>query len=135
MSLMVANNYVFTGSYGSSTWRRSFSEIIGIRNISTEIPSAYSLGQNYPNPFNPETKIRFSLPVDRNAGSVRQASLLVTLKVYDLMGREVQTLVNEQLAPGTYEATFDGNNLSSGTYFYKLTSGGFMQTKRLTLLK
>ncbi|MCX6157423.1 MAG: T9SS type A sorting domain-containing protein [Ignavibacteriae bacterium] len=60
---------------------------------------------------------------------------MVTLKVFDINGREVQTLVNEQLAPGTYEATFDGSSLSSGTYFYKLTSGDFTQTKRLTLLK
>ena len=60
---------------------------------------------------------------------------LVLLKVYDLMGREVRTLVNESLAPGTYEARFDGSNLPSGTYFYKLTVGDFTQTKKLTLLK
>ncbi|MFZ4592438.1 MAG: T9SS type A sorting domain-containing protein, partial [Ignavibacteria bacterium] len=60
---------------------------------------------------------------------------MVTLKVYDLMGRDIATLVNEQLAPGTYETTFDGSALSSGTYFYKLTSGDFTQTKKLTLLK
>jgi hypothetical protein len=60
---------------------------------------------------------------------------LVQLKVFDIMGREISTLVNEQLAPGTYETTFDGSALSSGIYFYKLTSGSFSQTKKLTLLK
>ena len=134
LAYMVTSNYIFAGT-GAQVIRRNLSEFIGIRSISTEIPSAYSLSQNYPNPFNPTTVIRFSLSVDRNAGSVRQASMLVTLKVFDIMGREVATLVNEQLAPGTYEATFDGSALSSGTYFYKLTTGNFSQTKRLTLLK
>jgi len=103
----------------------------GLSISGNEIPSAYSLSQNYPNPFNPTTKIRFDIP----KASVGQTFLFVTLSVFDIMGREVVTLVNEQLAPGTYETTFDGSNLSSGTYFYKLTSGDFTQTKRLTLLK
>ncbi len=96
-----------------------------VQNISTEIPSEYSLSQNYPNPFNPSTVVRFQLSV---AG-------LTTLKVYDIIGREVQTLVNEKLQAGTYETTFDGSQLTSGVYFYKLTSGDFTQTKKLTLIK
>jgi hypothetical protein len=131
VSLMVANNYIFTGSYGNSAWRRSYSEIIGIQNISTEIPSSYSLGQNYPNPFNPTTKIKFDVVLDsRFRGNDK-----VVLVVYDVMGREVQTLVNESLRPGTYEATFDGSQLTSGVYFYKLTSGDFSETKRMLLVK
>jgi hypothetical protein len=129
--LFISNNYIFAGTKDSSVFRRSYSEIIGITTISTEIPSAFSLGQNYPNPFNPTTKIRFAI----TKASVGQTFLFVTLSVFDIMGREVATLVNEQLAPGTYETTFDGSALSSGTYFYKLTSGDFSQTKRLTLLK
>ena len=127
----VLNNYVFAGTDFLPLYRRVYSESIGIRNISSEIPSAYSLSQNFPNPFNPTTVIRFGIPNT----SVGQTFLFVDLKVFDITGREVQTLVNEQLAPGTYEATFDGTNLPSGTYFYKLTSSTFSQTKRLTLLK
>jgi photosystem II stability/assembly factor-like uncharacterized protein len=98
---------------------------IGIQNISTEIPSAYSLSQNYPNPFNPTSVIRFSLSVACNA----------SLRIYDIMGREVQTLVNERLQAGTYETTFDGSNLSSGVYFYRLQTIGFTETKRMNFIK
>ena len=98
---------------------------IGIQNISTEIPAAFSLKQNYPNPFNPSTNVTFSLV---HAGDVK-------LVVYDVMGREVQTLVNERLQAGTYDVTFDGSRLNSGVYFYKLTANGFTDTKRMLLIK
>jgi len=98
---------------------------IGIQPISTEIPSAYSLSQNYPNPFNPTTKIKFDV--------VRLGD--VKIVVYDVMGREVQTLVNESLKPGTYEASFDGSTLNSGVYFYKLITDGFTETKKMLMLK
>jgi len=108
-----------------SIWRRSLSEIIGIQNISTETPSKYSLLQNYPNPFNPITNVKFSIV---NAGQVK-------LIVYDVQGREVQTLVNERLQPGTYEAAFDGSMQNSGVYFYKLVTDGFSETKKMLLIK
>ena len=98
---------------------------IGIQNISTEIPSKYSLGQNFPNPFNPITNIKFSIV---NSEQVK-------LIVYDVQGREIQTLVNERLQPGTYKATFDGSTLNSGVYFYKLITDGFTETKRMILIK
>jgi hypothetical protein len=98
---------------------------VGIQNISTEIPSAYSLSQNYPNPFNPNTNVKFSIV---NAGEVK-------LVVYDVMGREVQTLVNESLQAGTYEATFDGSMLNSGVYFYKLIANGQSETKKMLMIK
>jgi photosystem II stability/assembly factor-like uncharacterized protein len=124
--LQIANNYIYAGTTnGYSVWRRPLSEIIGIQNISTEIPAKYSLGQNYPNPFNPRTVIRCQLPVVSN----------VLLKVYDVMGREVQTLVNERLQPGTYETSFDGSMLNSGVYFYKLKTDGFTETKKMLLIK
>lgn len=85
----------------------------------------YALKQNYPNPFNPVTNIQFSI-VDRQ---------LTTVKVYDILGREVTTLVNEVKGPGTYTAQFDGSSLASGIYFYRLQAGDFTQTKRLVLLK
>jgi hypothetical protein len=129
--ILVSNGYIFAGIFDGGIYRRGVSEIIGIQNISTEIPASYSLSQNYPNPFNPKTKIRFDIPLDsRFRGNDK-----VVLKVYDVMGREVQTLVNERLQPGTYEATFDGSTLNSGVYFYKLTTDGFTETKRMILLK
>lgn len=88
-------------------------------------PSNYSLSQNFPNPFNPVTTIRYQIP---EAG-------LVTLKVYDMLGNEVASLVSKDQTPGEYTATFDGKDLSSGVYFYKLTQGNFTQTKKLVLMK
>ena len=128
-SLQIANNYIFAGTE-QSVWRRSLTEIIGIQNISTEIPSAYSLSQNYPNPFNPTTNIKFE--VARHGGS---STGVVKMVIFDVMGREVQTLVNERLQPGTYEASFDGSMLNSGVYFYKLVVDGFSETKRMILIK
>ena len=99
--------------------------LTGIENISTEVPPEYSLAQNYPNPFNPSTVVRFQLSVVSD----------VVLKVYDVVGREVQTLVNERLNAGTYETKFDGSMLTSGVYFYKMVSEGFTETKRMVLIK
>jgi hypothetical protein len=96
-----------------------------IFNISNEIPAAYKLEQNYPNPFNPETKIRFSI----------KQSGFTSLKVYDVMGREVADLLSQELEPGTYEKQFNASALSSGIYFYKLTSGSYTETRKMNLLK
>ncbi len=123
-AVVVTNNYIFAGT-DSSVWRRSLSEIIGVQNISTEIPSAFSLKQNYPNPFNPRTVVSFSLPVGGD----------MSIKVYDVQGREVQTLVKERLSAGNYEVTFDGSGLTSGVYFYRMQAGGYTETKRMILIK
>ncbi len=101
-----------------------------VRTSSNAIPSDFALQQNYPNPFNPSTKIQFSIP---SVGAEHVQP--VQLKVYDVLGREVATLVNENLNAGSYEATFDAKGLSSGTYFYRLQSGEFVQTKKLLLLR
>jgi len=85
----------------------------------------FQLQQNYPNPFNPSTHIRFSV----------QGSGFVTLKVYDILGREVRALVNDKLQPGSYEVTFDAEGLASGVYVYRLTAGEFTQTKRMVLMR
>ena len=123
-----------TNTGGTSPWSPacSFNTIVqsGIGIISSEFPTENKLYNNYPNPFNPKTKIRFDIPRWRGAGG-----WIVLLKVYDIMGREVQTLVNEKLQPGTYETTFDGSNLNSGIYFYQMVSGDFKQTRKLILLK
>ena len=88
-------------------------------------PEKYELAQNFPNPFNPTTKISYSIP---HQG-------LVTLKIYDVLGKEVMTLVNEQKSIGNYEVTFDGANMSSGAYFYRLEAGSFKDIKRMVLIK
>jgi hypothetical protein len=98
------------------------------------IPSKFGLSQNYPNPFNPSTKIEFKIPSWEGYGVSRGVGL-VSLRIYDITGREVQTLVNEELQPGTYEVTFDGSGLNSGVYFYKLTAGNFVQTRKMLLIK
>lgn len=98
-----------------------------VHEIAATIPDKFALEQNYPNPFNPVTKIRFSIPA-----SISDA---VSLRIYDMLGREVATLVNERLAPGKYEASFDATKFSSGTYFYKLQSGSLVETKKMLLVK
>ncbi|MFZ4590488.1 MAG: T9SS type A sorting domain-containing protein [Ignavibacteria bacterium] len=108
--------------------------VVSVNNISTEISCSYSLSQNYPNPFNPSTKIRFDVATSLSLPNVSIGNP-VQLKVYDVMGREVQTLVNESLKPGIYEVTFDGEALTSGVYFYKLQCGDFVQTNRMVLIK
>ena len=96
---------------------------------------SFILSQNYPNPFNPSTKIKYEIP-----GQARNDNILVTLKVYDVLGNEVATLVNEEKPAGEYEVEFsshsdEGQNLSSGVYFYQLQSGDFVQTKKMILMK
>jgi len=103
-----------------------YDSIIGIKPISSQIQKQFSLNQNYPNPFNPTTKIRFSLPM---------AIQNVRLIIYDILGREVATLVNQTLQPGTYEVDWNETNYSSGVYFYKLTAGNFTDVKKMILMK
>ncbi len=93
--------------------------------ISQQVPKSFKLSQNYPNPFNPSTSIKFSLPI----------SSFTTLKVYNLVGQEVATLVNENLNAGTYEATLNGANLTSGVYFYTINADGYNDTKKMMLIK
>jgi hypothetical protein len=94
-------------------------------NKQTNIPNSYSLAQNYPNPFNPTTTINYQLKLSGQ----------VTLKVYDILGREVATLVNEEKPAGTYSVIFDAGKLSSGIYFFRLKAGNFVETKKMILLK
>jgi hypothetical protein len=114
----------------------TYSDII---EVEVETPMEFSLEQNYPNPFNPSTKIKFTIPF---VETHRDASLLVILKVFDVLGNEVATLVNEAKPAGNYEIEFSmgshsGNvrNLTSGIYFYKLQVGNFVQTKKMVLIK
>ena len=111
-----------------------YSQPVGIKPISSEIPEEFSLSQNFPNPFNPITKLRFALPPSPS-GDLKAGGLVVRLFIYNILGREVAALVSEQLNPGTYEVDWDGTNYSSGIYYYKLTAGDIVQTKKMVLLK
>jgi|GEM_PF-3362337 len=104
--------------------------VIGIQPISSGVPEKFTLGQNYPNPFNPSTKFNFTVP----------KSASVTIKIYDIIGREVYTLVNQKLNAGTYVVDWNsinnlGDYVSSGVYFYKLTAGDYIETKKMILLR
>lgn len=105
----------------SICWKRWY----GVNNNNNEFPRVFSLLQNYPNPFNPATEIKYALP---------KASV-VKMVVYDLTGREVMTLVNETKQAGNYTVKFDGSNLASGVYFYKLTAGDFSDVRKMVLIK
>jgi photosystem II stability/assembly factor-like uncharacterized protein len=94
--------------------------------------SDYTLFQNYPNPFNPSTKIKFTIP---NVTLSEVEGSLVTLKVYDVLGNEIATLVDEEKPAGVYNVQFKMNNVSSGIYFYQLRAGDFLETKKMVLMK
>ncbi len=117
---------------GYSDWSliSSFNCIVsGIRQISGDIPDGFSLSQNYPNPFNPLTRIKFSVPSLSGKNGI--TSTTIVLKVFDINGRAIRTLVNEPLLPGTYETVFDGSSLNSGVYFIQLA----MNSEQLAIKK
>jgi hypothetical protein len=118
-----------------TAWVNSGSPVTGEIDESQDQPEGYSLSQNYPNPFNPSTIIRYSVP---SAGT--RHTLSVQLKVYDLLGNEIATLVNEEKPAGEYEVIFDAGAsrrlaLTSGVYFYILQTGNFIETKKMLFLK
>ena len=119
--------YLYAGTYAGSVWKRALSQIVVSVGGGTvpHPPREYSLGQNYPNPFNPTTIIRYQLPV---ASDVR-------LVIYDILGREVATLVNEKIAPGSYEVKWDGVNVPTGMYICRMTAGGFVESRKMLLTK
>jgi len=100
-------------------------EYSSIVNVEVGVPMEFSLAQNYPNPFNPSTSIEYSVPSNE----------FVTLKIYDVLGNTVSTLVNENKEAGKYNITFDASNLTSGIYFYSINAGGFTQVKKMMLVK
>ncbi|MBI5403748.1 MAG: T9SS type A sorting domain-containing protein [Ignavibacteriae bacterium] len=113
------------GYNSSNILRTTTGGVVFVNNISSEIPEKYSLSQNYPNPFNPSTNLKYQIKDSR----------FVTLKVYDITGKEITTLVNEKQSPGTYEVKFEAGDLPSGVYFYKLTTEDYSETRKMILLK
>ena len=134
------NSVNFNGSNDSDQWNYADNKLIlitnsvGIRNISS-IAKSFHLEQNYPNPFNPTTKIKFDIAhpsfIEGSQGGQ------TTLKIYDITGKEITTLVNEQLQPGSYEINFNADkySLASGVYFYKLSTGTLSSVKRMMFVK
>jgi hypothetical protein len=124
-SLAVIGTNLFAGTF-NGLWMRPLSEMItSSDNKDNILPPSFSLQQNYPNPFNPITTINYSL---YNSG-------LVTIKVYDILGREVTTLVNENKPAGNYSVQFNSAKNASGVYFYRMGFGSYLQVKKLVVQK
>ena len=123
--LVTTNNYLFAGTANGLVCKRPLYEMITSVRKQINSLSKYSLSQNYPNPFNPNTTIRYSLPQSSN----------VVIKIFDVLGNEIETIVNEEKPVGTYEITYYAENLPSGVYFYQLKAGDYIETKKMILMK
>ncbi|MCX6157809.1 MAG: T9SS type A sorting domain-containing protein [Ignavibacteriae bacterium] len=119
------SRYLRAGTHGRGAYELDISGSVGIQGNNEEVPAVYSLSQNFPNPFNPVTKINYNL----------SKKGFVSLKVYDILGKEVATLVNESMSAGKYSVSFDASNFSSGVYFYKLEINGFSDIRKMLLVK
>jgi hypothetical protein len=139
MKMDDAGNIYVTGTRSMNEWSVfttvKYSQTLV--DVKEATPLTFALEQNYPNPFNPTTTIRYSLPSQSINSAQGRAGVgsYVTLKVYDVLGREVATLVNEMKQPGRYTVQFDGSGLASGVYFYRLSTTNFVQTRKLLSLK
>ena len=116
---MGSDGTIFRTTTGGTTWLEE-DQLDG-----GTVPQYFTLYQNYPNPFNPSTKIKYSVP----------QSSKVVIKVFDILGNEIESLVNEEKPSGTYEITCYAENLPSGVYFYRLQAGSFVETKKMVLMK
>ena len=131
-SLFIGESDLFN-DMGESFLRKPLSEVVATVSPNARgVPTQVMLQQNYPNPFNLSTTIRYTIAGSREYGVEGRETKIV---VYDILGREVATLVNEKKAPGDYEVRFDATGLASGVYFYRLKAGSFTQTRRLLLLR
>jgi hypothetical protein len=139
-SLISGSNYQINGTLGQSFignisssqninligfWYTAEGFVTDIQEGQNPLPTEYFLAQNYPNPFNPSTKITYSIQERSN----------VSIKVFDLLGSEVEELVKGEIEAGTYDINFNASNLPSGIYFYRLQAGDFVQTRKMILLK
>ena len=114
---------VVAGTHGRGIFSSDITT--GTAESGSEIPADFAMHPNYPNPFNPSTKIKFDLSQNTD----------VRLTIYDMRGSDVQEVINTQMNAGSYEFSFNGANLSSGVYFYRLTAGNFVETKQMVLVK
>jgi hypothetical protein len=126
LASITADDSCLYASFGSTVWKRALSEMIEDVPLSTSnTPTQFSLSQNYPNPFNPSTIIRYGLPLRSQ----------VALNIYNTLGQQVATLVNRNEEAGYHSVRFDGSNLASGAYFYRLQAGTYVETRKLLLLR
>ncbi len=122
---------LIVGEYdGNFTFYKNLFALVGVEDDAVNNPTEFLLEQNYPNPFNPATIIKYSVPA---VGT--KLALPVQLKIYDVLGNEVSTLVNEVKSPGSYEAKFDASQLASGVYLYRISAGNFSSTRKMILLR
>jgi hypothetical protein len=125
-ALAVSGTNLFAGIDSSGVWKRPLSEMItSVERLLTDLPTHFSLEQNYPNPFNPATTISFRLP----------SASFVSLKVFDVLGREVSILLVDELSAGTYTHQWNATGLASGVYVYRLQTDRFSETRKLVLLR
>ncbi|MCL4538624.1 MAG: T9SS type A sorting domain-containing protein [Bacteroidetes bacterium] len=125
-SLYINDSDVYVGTQAGGLWRAAISQVTAIKPPQIQsLPSEFHLSQNYPNPFNPSTTISYDIP--------KRSHVLVS--IYDVLGREVRTLVDEKEAPGTYKVLFDASSLPSGVYFYRISAGNFVETKKCLVIK
>lgn len=125
IALAVSGPYLIAAVRDSGLWRKPLQEILDVKQTPPNSLITFILDQNYPNPFNPNTTISFTIP----------SKVFVTLKVFDIMGRTITTIVSKELSAGNYIEQWHAADLSSGVYFYRLQAGNFVQTKKLLLLK
>jgi len=125
ISLCTDNDFIYAGISGFGVFRYSLAKMQADELLTNNLPTNFNLLQNYPNPFNPTTNIKYYL----------RANSFVKLVVFDMPGREIETLVNETQTPGTYEAKWDASKYPSGVYFYRLTTDNFSETKKMILIK
>lgn len=124
-SMVATKKYLVAGT-DNGAWRARIADVVtAVNEAPHQLPTEFGLHQNYPNPFNPSTTISFMIP----------RTAVVVLKVYNILGQEVATLVNERRVAGEYRVRFDGKILPSGVYFYRLSSEGFISTKRMQIIK
>jgi photosystem II stability/assembly factor-like uncharacterized protein len=126
MSICINDSFIFVSPFKEAIWRIPLSEMVTSVIQPTDLgPKIFDLSQNYPNPFNPSTTISYQLPETGN----------VNIKVYDVLGKEVATLVNNEQRAGSYKVDFNGSSLASGIYYYQIRAGKFVETKKMILLK
>lgn len=125
MKVHPTGNFLVAGTHGRSMYKIDLAQVLGISSGEENIASEFSLGQNYPNPFNPSTVINYTLKVSSN----------VSLKIFDMLGKEIAILVDKSQNAGSYDVRFDGSNLSGGIYFYSIEVNKFKETKKMLLIK
>ncbi len=123
--LVATGIFSTAGGTGASNIAKWDGLLTGTKNPNNSVPDKFTLSQNYPNPFNPSTKIKFTVPSKSN----------VSLVIYNILGKEVASLVNKELTPGNYEVQWDAANYPSGDYFYRMKTNGFTETKKMILVK